>query len=204
MVSEVAGRPNQRSRTRKDLLAAASRLLKQGRRPTLEDVAEEALVSRATAYRYFPSVEALLVEAPLDGATPGPDELFGDTDSNDVVERLERVDTALDDVILANEHALRLMLAFSLRRGANGEEAEAFPHRQNRRSALIEAALSPVRDEIDPVSARRLENALALIVGVESMVVCKDVLQLDAAEATEVKRWAIRALVDAARTPGRS
>ena len=41
-------------------------------------VAEEALVSRATAYRYFPSVDALLVEAPLDGATPNPDELFRD------------------------------------------------------------------------------------------------------------------------------
>jgi AcrR family transcriptional regulator len=204
MVSEVAGRPNQRSRTRKDLLAAASRLLKQGRRPTLEDVAEEALVSRATAYRYFPSVEALLVEAPLDGATPGPDELFGEaSSSDDAIERLEIVDAALDEVILANEHALRLMLALSLRRGANGEAGEGFPHRQNRRSPLIEAALAPERDQIEPAAARRLENALALIVGIESMVVCKDVLQLDAAEAAEVKRWAIRALVDAARTRDR-
>ena len=56
-VPGTPGRPNQRSRTRKDLLDAASRLLKQGRRPTLEEVAEEARVSRATAYRYFPSVE---------------------------------------------------------------------------------------------------------------------------------------------------
>ena len=58
--------PNQRRRTRKDLLQAAARLMKQGRKPNLEDIAAEALVSRATAYRYFPSVEALLVEASLD------------------------------------------------------------------------------------------------------------------------------------------
>ena len=56
--AERNGRPNQKTRTRKDLLQAAARLMKQGGPPTLEEVAEEALVSRATAYRYFPSVEA--------------------------------------------------------------------------------------------------------------------------------------------------
>jgi AcrR family transcriptional regulator len=66
----VTGRPNQRSRTRKDLLEAAARLIKQGRKPSLEEIAEEALVSRATAYRYFPNVEALLVEASFDISIP--------------------------------------------------------------------------------------------------------------------------------------
>jgi AcrR family transcriptional regulator len=202
MPSKETGRPNQRSRTRKDLLAAASRLLKQGRRPTLEEVAEEALVSRATAYRYFPSVDALMVEAPLDGATPDPDELFADSSTDDAVERLETVDAALDDMIAANENAIRLMLAHSLQRGANGDGVNGFPARQNRRSPLIEAALAPAQDSIEPAAARRLANALALIIGTESMVVLKDVLQLDAAEAAEVKSWAIRALVDAARRAG--
>jgi AcrR family transcriptional regulator len=205
VTSRDTGRPNQRNRTRKDLLAAAARLLKSGRRPTLEDVAEEAMVSRATAYRYFPSVDALLVEAPLDGATPSPDELFGDTDTGDVIERLERVDAALDDMIAANEAALRLMLAHSLQRQSNGNDGIGFPARQNRRSTLIDAALAPARDDIEPAAARHLANALALIVGTESMVVLKDVLELDADEAAEVKRWAIRALVDAAlRTRDRS
>ncbi|HKV21288.1 MAG TPA: helix-turn-helix domain-containing protein [Mycobacterium sp.] len=204
MATQDAGRPNQRSRTRKDLLAAASRLLKQDRRPTLEEVAEEAMVSRATAYRYFPSVDALLVEAPLDGATPTPDELFGEDGSDDAIERLEIVDAALDDMITANEHALRLMLAHSVQRGGNPIDGNGFPARQNRRSALIDAALDPVRGDIEPAAAQHLGKALALIIGTESMVVLKDVLQLDAQEATEVKRWAIRALVDAATTRGRS
>jgi AcrR family transcriptional regulator len=196
------GRPNQRSRTRKDLLDAASRLLKQGRRPTLEEVAEEALVSRATAYRYFPSVDALLVEAPLDGATPSPDDLFRDAASDDPIERLELVDAALGDMIVANEQALRVMLAHSLQRGANGEAGMDIPARQNRRTALIDAALDAGREQFQPAAARRLANALALIIGTESMIVLKDVLQLDAAEAGEVRRWAIRALVDAARADG--
>jgi hypothetical protein len=39
------------------------------------------------------------------------------------------------------------------------------------------------------------------VIGTEAMLVLKDVLQLDEAEARRVRRWAIRALVDAARKP---
>jgi hypothetical protein len=38
-------------------------------------------------------------------------------------------------------------------------------------------------------------------VGTEATIVVKDVLQLDDAEARKMKRWAIRALVEAARRP---
>jgi AcrR family transcriptional regulator len=103
------GRPNQKTRTRKDLLQAAARLMKQGRTPTLEEVAEEALVSRATAYRYFPSMEALMVEAAVDVAVPEPAALFTGDASIDPVERLQKVETALTGMILANEPQLRRM-----------------------------------------------------------------------------------------------
>ena len=93
-MSEVAnmGRPNQRRRTRKDLLQAASRLMQQGKQPTLDEVAEEALVSRATAYRYFPSMDALLLEASLDVAAPRAEDVFAGHLSDDPSSRLERVD----------------------------------------------------------------------------------------------------------------
>lgn len=195
------GRPNQRSRTRKDLLRAAARLMKQGQDPSLEEIATEALVSRATAYRYFPSVEALLVEASFDLAVPEADDLFGGDTSTDPVARMERVDAALHDMILANEPALRTMLAHALQRGLKGDDAD-HPRRQNRRTPLIEAALDPARKQFKPAALATLSKALALIVGPEGVVVCKDVLQLDDAEARKVKRWAIQALVAAAKKPG--
>ena len=199
---ETSGRPNQKSRTRKDLLQAASRLLKQGRKPTLDEVAAEALVSRATAYRYFPSIEALLVEAPLDGATPDPESLFRGYTSEDPVERLERVDSALYDMLYANEAPLRMMLAHSLQRSLGDNGKEEVPPRQNRRTALIEAALAPVSGQFKPAALRSLSRALSLIIGTEAMIVFKDVLQLDETDARKVRRWAIRALVDAARKSG--
>jgi AcrR family transcriptional regulator len=204
MVATDAGRPNQRTRTRKDLLKAASRLMKQGRRPTLDEIAEEALVSRATAYRYFPSIEAVLIEAPIEDVVPGPEDIFGDASPDDPVERLERVDAALHDIISANELPLRLMLASSVQRGVNGETHRDLPARQNRRTALIEAALAPARHQFTPSALKTLTKSLALIIGTESMIVLKDVLQLDETDARKVRRWAIRALVDAARKPDSS
>lgn len=192
------GRANQRRRTRKDLLEAASRLMKQGRKPSLEEIAEAALVSRATAYRYFPSVEALILEASVDIAVPAPEVLFGPDAPIGAVERLNLVDAALHDMIAANEPALRMVLAQALERSVQGGEGAA-PVRQNRRSPLIEAALEPVRGEFDPAALALLTRALAIVSGTEAMVVCKDVLQLDEDEARRVRRWAIAALVQAAR-----
>jgi AcrR family transcriptional regulator len=193
------GRPNQRRRTRKDLLQAATRLVRQGRKPSLEEVAEEAMVSRATAYRYFPKLEPLLLEAALDVVVPEADALLERASKDDAVARMECVDDALHDMIVANEAQLRTMLVHSLQRGIGNEDA--LPARQNRRSPLIEAALAPVRRQFRPAALKHLPHALALVIGTEAIVVCKDVLQLDDAEARKVKRWAIRALIEAARKP---
>ncbi|MFC5578266.1 TetR/AcrR family transcriptional regulator [Lysobacter niabensis] len=194
------GRPNQRRRTRKDLLQAATRLVRQGRKPSLEEVAEEAMVSRATAYRYFPKLEPLLLEAALDVVVPEADVLLERAPKDDAVARMECVDDALHDMILSNEAQLRTMLVHSLQRGIGSNE-DALPARQNRRSPLIEAALAPVRRQFRTAALKHLPHALALVIGTEAMVVCKDVLQLDDAEARKVKRWAIRALIEAARKP---
>lgn len=201
MAGAKNGRANQLRRTRKNLLEAAARLAAQGRRPSLEDVAAEALVSRATAYRHFPDVAALLAEAALEIAAPRAETLFAGADAEDAVARLERVDAALYEMAQANEGAMRMMLAHSLQRRAAAPDTAELPTRQNRRTPLIEAALEPARAQFKPAALKHLGRALALIIGTEAMVVCKDVLQIDAAEAQRVRRWAIRALVEAARKP---
>ena len=194
-----SGRPNQRRRTRKDLLQAAARLMKQGGTPSLEAIAEEAMVSRATAYRYFPSADALLVEASLDIAFPDVDAVLGEDAPGDPVARLELVESTIDTMIAANEAGLRRMLIHSLERKLRGEVDGETPARQNRRTPLIDAALEPARKQFKPAALANLRRALALVIGTEAMVVFKDVLQVDEAEARRVKRWAIRALVAAAR-----
>lgn len=190
-------RSNQELRTRKDLLLAAGRLIKDGRRPTMDEVAESAMVSRATAYRYFPSLEALLVEAPLEGAMPDTTSLFASDKSTDPGERLDRAEAALHQMTYQNEAQLRMMLANLLVRGGS-DGNEAAPLRQNRRTPLIEAALAPAKERFSKEAYDNLRAALALVFGTESMVVFRDVLRMNERKARKVKSWAIRALVRAA------
>lgn len=186
---------NQELRTRKDLLLAAGRLLKQGRKPTMDEVAEGALVSRATAYRYFPSVDALLVEVPIEEAVVGPEDLLRDADDDDPETRIDRAEAALHRIVYDNEAQLRVMLAHAIARPAG---AEAAPTRQNRRVPLIESALAPARQRFRAEAYEKLCGALALIFGPEAMIVFRDVLRVDEQTAREIKSWAARALVRAA------
>ena len=139
--------------------------MKEGRDPSLEDIAEEAMVSRATAYRYFSGVEALLVEAALDVAMP--DESFlrrrwlGGRRSSGCCAPTPPSPAMVRD----NEAALRAMLVHSLQRG-HGRRMR-LPVRQNRRTPLIEQALAPARDALPPPDFTRLAHALALVIGTE-------------------------------------
>ncbi len=189
---KVKARSNQELRTRKDLLAAASRLMKQGRVPGMEEVAKEALVSRRTAYRYFRSVDALLNEAAVDEAVAISTQALAGSKSTDPEERLLEAEAAMHRSSYANEAQLRVMLANSVNRDPKDESV---PPRQNRRLLLIEAALEPARKKLSNSDYKRLCLALSLIFGTESMIVFRDVLRVDEATARETKTWAIRTLV---------
>ncbi|HYN46486.1 MAG TPA: TetR/AcrR family transcriptional regulator, partial [Allosphingosinicella sp.] len=152
----------------------------------------------ATAYRYFPGVEALLTEAALDLAMPDGATFFADDGSADPLERLLRADAAVADMVRGNEPALRAMLIHSLHQGLGGG-ADGPPARRDRRTPLIEAALAPGRSGFAPWVHDRLVKALALVIGTESMIAFRDVLRIADDEADAVRRWMIRALVEAAR-----
>src|SRR5271154_171900 len=57
---------NQKARTRAALVRAAGELAREGRPPSIPEAAERALVSVATAYRYFSSPEDLWFEASIE------------------------------------------------------------------------------------------------------------------------------------------
>lgn len=169
--------------------------MREGRTPSFEEIAETARVSRATAYRYFPGLEALLRETALDVAMPTAEAIFGGESAGDPIARLERLDAALWRMMAANEAGLRVLLAQSVQRAGDPEA----PVRQNRRSPLIAEALAPARGEFAPETLDTLSKALVPLLGIEALVAFKDVLRVSDSEARRVRLWAIRALVAAAR-----
>ncbi|MGH7631695.1 MAG: TetR/AcrR family transcriptional regulator [Gemmatimonadales bacterium] len=191
-----SGRANQKRRTRKAVIDAANRLLERGVKPTLEDVAEDALVSRATVYRYFPSVEALVADALFEREAPGPEELFA-AGPEGLLDRVLKAEAAVNDLLFGEEVAVHVICRMFIDNWLDSQEGDRVP-RPARRLPVIDAALEPYADTLGRDTLARLRHALALVMGTESVIALRDVCGLDAADARETTSWAARALVDAA------
>jgi hypothetical protein len=72
------------------------------------------------------------------------------------------------------------------------------PPRPARRLEYVERALAPLQGRLDPDELDRLTHALTVVMGIESVLVLRDICGLDAAEILAVQHWAAGVLVDAA------
>src|SRR6201997_225721 len=109
-----AGRVNQKQRTRAAIVAAARDLITGSTEVTMPAVAKAALVSEATAYRYFPDLLSLLREA-MDGTFPNPAEALAPVeDSDDPVERIAFATERLLSHVQAHQGAVRAMISGSI------------------------------------------------------------------------------------------
>jgi AcrR family transcriptional regulator len=202
-VANQRERVNQKRRTRAALVEAAQRLLDEGRTPTVADVADEALVSRATAYRYFPSQEHLLLEVVLERSIDDIDRAVdASAGSGDAATRLAGLVSAIHEEIAANEAAFRSLLRLSIAQPPSDQPTVA-SIRGERRLHWIEQALQPITAELDQKSRRRLASALALCVGAEAFVVLRDLCGFSPAEAEDTLRWAAQALLTSAANEAR-
>ena len=193
-------RANQKARTRKALVDAAAAMFRQGKEPTVPEAADVAKVSRATAYRYFPTQDALLVEvAGLGPAVAPVDAMLEALRIADPEARLIRLLDTLNPIVFEEElpmrTALRVYLDTWLEARRKGEPVPVV--REGRRMQWLEIALEPVRKTLPKARWRRLQAALALTLSIDALVVMKDVCRLDDDDALEVLRWAAVALLRA-------
>lgn len=192
------GRVNQKLRTRQALLDAARELVGVGASPTLADVAEHAMISKTTAYRYFASAEAVIEEVFFDRDFPTVDDVLRST-GNDVTARVLAVEGAVNDTLLSHESAMRMIVRNALDRALAADDD--LPVRVGRRQALIAAALEPLEGLVE-AEKRRLRNALALVIGPEAIIAARDICGLSPDETRAVTRWAAESLVARALADG--
>jgi AcrR family transcriptional regulator len=191
-------RANQKARTREAIIQAAHRLQERGATPTLEETAEHARVSRATAYRYFPTQEALLVElAEVTPSVAAVDEMLAELTSEDVEQRLLQLLDTFGQIVVAEEvhfrRALRVYQDTWLRNHRSGGDSMPVV-REGRRMRWLEEVLEPLPGLSDD-QRNRLRAALALTLGIDSVVIMKDVCRLDDEDALATLSWAARALL---------
>jgi AcrR family transcriptional regulator len=186
-VSRATGRQAQKARTRA-LIVAAARGIPQ---PTVEQAADAAGVSRATAYRYFPTQEALSVELDSGEVWREVEALVVDPQTADVGARLDRIIDAVVRAVYAEERHVRTALRVYHDTWLRDPDTRV---RKGRRMNWIDTTLSTV-----PAEAReRLRLALALAIGPDPVTMLKDVAGLDAEQTKRVLKWAARAMLRAA------
>ncbi len=121
--------------------------------------------------------------------------------AHDVEARLDALVRVMYANLQTTEPLLRTMIRLTVDRSRNEREASAAeaepPRRGYRRIDYIEMALAPVRMHLDESSFERLVSGLALCIGIEALLVLRDIRGLDQAAAEEVSLWVARALLRA-------
>jgi AcrR family transcriptional regulator len=192
---EATGRTEQKRRTRDVLVAAARDLVASGITPTVEQAAAAAVISRPTAYRYFPNQRTLLAAAYPETAA---ETLLPADAPEEPAARLAAVITALTHRIVETESQQRTMLRLSLE--ADPAERAALYLRQGRAIGWIEEALSPLCDQLPKQTVHTLVLAIRSATGIEALSWLTDVANLSRAEAVDLMSWSAQALLHAALT----
>ncbi|MEN9631491.1 MAG: hypothetical protein RJA10_4719 [Pseudomonadota bacterium] len=169
----------------------------QGRVPSVAEVAVRSKVSRATAYRYFPSRSALTT-AVIDSSL-GPVRVLAD-DALDgrarVRDLFQRTFPRFKEFEPQLRAAAQLSLEqWSLERAGLLEEE---PYRRGHRIRILEHALAPLAPKLPPAVRQRLHHALSVVYGIEPYCILKDIWGLSDRPTERVALWMADALIDAA------
>jgi AcrR family transcriptional regulator len=180
------------------LLATAMDLIRQdGHIPSVAEVAVRSKVSRATAYRYFPS-RSVLVTAVIE-ASLGPVRKLS-SDNPDGRARVHELLTATFPHFKEFEPQFRAAVQLSLEQWALERTGllEEEPYRRGHRVRLLEHALAPMAPLLRPAVRDRLHRALSVVYGIEPYVILKDIWGLPDREVERIALWMADALIDAA------
>jgi AcrR family transcriptional regulator len=198
---KAKGRTKQKQRTRQALVTAALELLKQGKSPTIVEVAQVALVSPATAYRYFANTRSLWLAVLVELGEPSSEDVFAGLEDADAEARTTAMVRVVAWRMFDNEAVWRTAARVLVERPPDGErpsQGERLPVHTGQRLRWIREALLPLEQRLSPAAYRKLSSALALVIGSETVVVLRDVCNLSPAEAKDVSLWAAQTLVRAA------
>jgi AcrR family transcriptional regulator len=192
------GRENQKQRTRMAIVDATRRLARAGAEISMPAVAREALVSEATAYRYFPDLASLLQEAD-EGGWPDPAEALAPVaDSTDPVERVAYAAEFLLRGVLSYQGAVRAMISASI------TKPRTAAGRPGHRFGLIDYALAPVASRLartNPEALAQLRRDLAVVMSAEALFTLMDLCGLAPEAAITSAVTTARKITQASLTP---
>ncbi len=159
-----------RARTRRLLIDTAMSMYERGAFPSITEVASAAQLSRATAYRYFPTQSAL-VSAMVDESL-GPILAWQPTQP-DARQRIAELLSFAYPRMLQHEGVLRAALHLSLQQWADARNSDSNNSSneekliRGNRKRLLKLAVEPLEETLAPEALQRVIHAFSLIYGSE-------------------------------------
>jgi AcrR family transcriptional regulator len=180
------------------LLDTAMAIIREaGHIPSVAEVAVRSKVSRATAYRYFPSRSALIT-AVIDSSL-GPVRTLS-SDNPDGRERVHELFMQTFPRFKEFEPQLRAAAQLALEQWALERAGllEEEPYRRGHRVRILAHAIAPLAPGLPPAVRDRLHRALSVVYGIEPYIVLKDIWGVSDREVERIALWMADALIDAA------
>ena len=190
-ISLKEGRVNQKLKTRIQILNAAKDLMSKNRNTSLEEIAQEAKVSRATIYRYFPNIDLLYTEASLDIHYLSPYALFEEVKDMSLGERILNIQSYYNQLAQDHELIFRRYLSAVL----NESIVSTKKIRGARRVATMDLVLDSFKKELSKKNLNNLKNIASILMGIDSLIVAKDVCGLSNKEAGDTLKWGIEMIL---------
>lgn len=188
-----------RARTRRLLIETAMKMFDSGAFPSITEVAQEAQLSRATAYRYFPTQSALV--SAIVTETLSPIKSWRPT-REDVSDRIDELLSFAFPRMLEHEGTLRAALHLSLTQWAQSRSTER-PEKEKlvrgNRKVLLQHVVEPLKGELSPEGVQRVVQALSLVYGSEIFLVMKDIWGSSNEQLEDIGKWIAKAIVRQAR-----
>lgn len=189
-------------RTQQRLVNAAMQLSESGALPTLTEVAAQAELSRATAYRYFPTQSALVAAMVEQSLLPI---IEWDPQHSDADQRISELLSFAYPRMLEHEGVLRAALQLSLQQWS---EKRRDPHTQEtlvrgNRKQILKRVVEPLESRLSPAAIQRIMHAFSLIYGSEVFMVMKDIWHVGDDEIQNVTQWMAKAILRQAEEDAR-
>jgi len=180
------GRTNQKLETRSKILVSAQYFLNNGLEFNLEDIAKWTKISRATVYRYFPNVDILAAEAGLDISTKSPETICKNLKGISMEDKVLEIQDYYNTLAIDNEKLFRKYLSTVL--DLNTSTPKRGARRKKTLQLLFEKTNFTNKEKED------LSNLFTILMGIEPLVVTKDVCGLNNNESVELMKWGMKLL----------
>ncbi|WP_339709428.1 TetR/AcrR family transcriptional regulator [uncultured Kriegella sp.] len=181
-----SGRTNQKLETRSKILVSAQYFLNNGLEFNLEDIAKRTKISRATVYRYFPNVDILAAEAALDIIPKSPEIICKNLKGTSMEDKALEIQDYYNTLVIDHEKLFRKYLSTVL--DLNISTPKRGARRKKTLQLLFEQTNFTNKEKED------LSNLFTILMGIEPLVVTKDVCGLNNKESIELMKWGIKLL----------